>query len=86
MPRLAKYSIILPVRNGGEYVKECVNSIVEQTYTDFHLHVLDNYSTDGTLEWVRSLKDERIKIYPSEIALSMEEIVGKLDLFLKMSL
>ena len=59
------YSIILPVRNGGHYVKECVNSILGQTLADFELLVLDNCSTDGTLEWVRSLKDKRIICYPA---------------------
>jgi hypothetical protein len=34
---------------------------------------LDNNSNDGTLEWIKQLKDERITIYPSEISLSMEE-------------
>jgi glycosyltransferase involved in cell wall biosynthesis len=69
----AKYSVILPVRNGGEYVKECVNSILSQTYPDVDLHVLDNCSNDGTLEWIQSLNDERVKLYPAENPLSMEE-------------
>ena len=68
-----KYSIILPVRNGGEYVKECVSSILSQTLNDFNLHVLDNCSTDGTLEWISSLNDERIRISPSDKPLSIEE-------------
>src|SRR4029078_5164379 len=68
-----KYSLILPVYNGGEYVKECVQSILSQSFSQFNLHVLDNYSTDGTLEWLSSLKDERIKIYPAERFLPMEE-------------
>ena len=68
-----KYSIILPVRNGGHYVKECVSSILAQTLSDFHLQVLDNCSTDGTLEWIRSLKDDRITCYPAEKPLLIEE-------------
>lgn len=74
----AKYSIILPVRNGGEYVKECVNSILLQSYPDFHLEILDNCSTDGTLEWIRSLGDKRIKLYPVEKSLSIEENWGRI--------
>lgn len=73
-----KYSIILPVRNGGHYVKECVNSIFAQSLPDFHLHVLDNCSTDGTLEWLRSLTDPRIKIYPAETPLSIEDNWGRI--------
>lgn len=68
-----RFSIILPVHNGAEYVKECVNSILSQTIPDFNLHVLDNCSNDGTLEWINSLGDERIIVYPSKQTLSIEE-------------
>jgi glycosyltransferase involved in cell wall biosynthesis len=73
-----RYSIILPVRNGGEYVKECVHSILSQTLPDFNLHVLDNASTDGTLEWIRSLNDPRIVLVPSERSLTIEENWGRI--------
>lgn len=73
-----KYSIILPVRNGGDYIKLCVDSILRQTQTEFDLQVLDNCSTDGTLEWLRSLTDPRIKIYPAEKPLSIEENWGRI--------
>ena len=68
-----RYTIILPVRNGGEYVKECVNSILSQTLPDFSLKVLDNCSTDGTSEWISSLQDPRILIYHSTKPLTIEE-------------
>jgi glycosyltransferase involved in cell wall biosynthesis len=70
---MQKVSIIMPVRNGGNYVKECVNSILSQTYTDFNLIILDNASTDGTLEWLRSLSDNRVVIYPSTESLGIEK-------------
>ena len=75
---MAKYSIILPVRNGGHYVKECVASILSQKFIDFNFIVLDNASTDGTLEWLQSLNDERIKIVPSEKSLTIEENWGRI--------
>jgi glycosyltransferase involved in cell wall biosynthesis len=68
-----KFSIILPVKNGGEYVKECVQSILAQSCPDFNLHILENCSTDGTAEWLQTLRDERIIIIPAEIPLSIEE-------------
>src|SRR5690349_12057626 len=70
---MPKYSIILPVRNGGEYVRECVSSILAQSLGDFQLQVLDNCSTDGTSDYLESLKDERVKIYPAESSLTIEE-------------
>jgi glycosyltransferase involved in cell wall biosynthesis len=68
-----KFSIILPVKNGGEYVKECVQSILSQSYGDFNLHILENCSTDGTAEWLQTLKDKRIVIIPSKKSLSIED-------------
>jgi glycosyltransferase involved in cell wall biosynthesis len=70
---MSKYSIILPVRNGGAYLKECVQSILAQTYADFNLLVLDNCSTDGSPEYLASLHDSRIKVYPAAQPLSIEE-------------
>ncbi|MEO6329147.1 MAG: glycosyltransferase [Ginsengibacter sp.] len=74
----AKYSIILPVRNGGEFVKLCINSILSQTIQDFNLIVLDNCSEDGTLEYIQSLADDRILIYTSSKPLTIEENWGRI--------
>ena len=63
---LNKYSIILPVYNGGALIKACVQSILNQSYKDFNLIVLDNCSNDGTVQYLKSLKDERIIIYSTE--------------------
>jgi len=70
---MAKYSIILPVSNGGENLKQCVSSILQQTLQDFNLIVLDNQSTDGSTEWVKSLKNEKIVLHESAASLSIED-------------
>ena len=75
---MPEFSVILPVRNGGHYVKECVNSILSQTLNDFNLIVLDNCSTDGTLQWIDGLNDERIITYPSSTTLSIEDNWGRI--------
>lgn len=66
MTSINQFSIILPVRNGGNYVKECVHSILAQTYPHFNLIVLDNCSDDGTIEWIESLKNDKIVVNPSD--------------------
>jgi glycosyltransferase involved in cell wall biosynthesis len=70
---VSKFSIILPVRNGGEYLKECVNSILRQRRNDFNLIILDNCSTDGTTQWVRTLNDPRIVLMESPAPLTIEQ-------------
>ncbi|MBC7535379.1 MAG: glycosyltransferase [Ferruginibacter sp.] len=78
-----KYSIILPVYNGGQHVKECVNSILCQTYAEFDLLVLDNHSNDGTSEWLDSLKDSRISIYRTSAVLPIEQNWARISMIRK---
>ena len=68
-----KFSIILPVRNGGAYLKECVGSILTQTYKEFNFFILNNNSTDGSTEWLQSLSDERVMIVEAANDLSMPD-------------
>ena len=70
---MRKFSIFLPVRNGWPDVQECVRSILAQTYPHFELNVLDNRSSDNTLAWLKSLKDDRIRLRTSDSPLSIEE-------------
>ena len=68
------FSIVLPVRDGGEHVKLCVASILAQTLAgDFELLILENGSTDGTAEWLAAVRDPRVRVYPAERPLSIEE-------------
>jgi glycosyltransferase involved in cell wall biosynthesis len=75
---MATFSIILPVRNGGEYVKTCVQSILAQTCTDFELIVLDNASTDGTPAWIEGLANPKILLLPASSALTIEGNWGRI--------
>ena len=73
MTSALKFSIILPVHNGMEYIKECIDSILKQNYSSFDLIVLENGSTDGTLEWLQSISDNRLKIFPTDTFISMKD-------------
>lgn len=68
-----QFVIVLPVRNGGEYLKDCVASILAQTYERFRLVVLENASTDDTVGWLRQRHDPRITILESPAPLNIEE-------------
>jgi glycosyltransferase involved in cell wall biosynthesis len=68
-----KYSIILPVRNGSNHIKECVTGILTQSIKDFELLVLENCSTDNTIEIISSFKDHRIKLFSVSNPLTIEQ-------------
>lgn len=61
---MEKVSIIIPVYNGEKYIEECVTSILRQSYYDIELLVIDDGSTDKTVECLEKYrqKDSRIKI------------------------
>lgn len=56
---------LLPTYNDQKYIEECVDSILNQTYGDFELLIVDGGSTDGTLSLCRSIPDERIQVLES---------------------
>ncbi|MDP1867819.1 MAG: glycosyltransferase family A protein [Bradyrhizobium sp.] len=70
---MTRFSIVLPVRNGWPYVKECVESVLAQTYPHLDLIVLDNQSTDNTMTWLKTVKDKRIQLFCSQASLSIVE-------------
>jgi len=72
------FLIALPVRNGGEHFRECVRSVLAQTYPHFELLVLDNASTDDSIEWLRSQDDPRIRLVQSLLSLGIEDSWGRL--------
>jgi len=70
---LIRFSVFLPVRNGWPYVKECVESVLRQSYSDFELTVLDNQSSDETVSWVTSIGDPRVRVFTSSEPLSIQQ-------------
>ena len=61
----AKFTLIIPSYNGADYLKQCLNSVWAQTYPHFTVAVLDDGSADGSLEWLCSLSDPRLTVYPA---------------------
>jgi glycosyltransferase involved in cell wall biosynthesis len=53
-------SVILPVYNGGAFLREALESILNQRFTDFECIVIDDGSTDNTAQIVNSYTDPRI--------------------------
>ncbi|MFB3923208.1 MAG: glycosyltransferase family 2 protein [Terriglobia bacterium] len=56
-------SVCIPTYNSARYVRECIASVLAQTFADFELIVSDNASTDATCDIVRSFSDGRIRLH-----------------------
>jgi glycosyltransferase involved in cell wall biosynthesis len=61
-----KISVIMPVYNCELYIKEAIDSILNQTFLDFELIIIDDCSTDSTLSIVKSYGDPRINVVEKE--------------------
>lgn len=77
-------SVLLPVLNGAEYIRDSINSVLKQSYKRFEIIIIDGGSTDGTIEIVKSFHDERIRLVikeglglPASLNLGIELAVGK---------
>ena len=64
-----KVSVIMPSLNVGDYIRQCIESVVNQTLKEIEILCIDAGSTDGTLEILREYaeKDPRIRLEHSEV-------------------
>lgn len=60
------FSIIIPLYNKADYIAETLKSVLNQTYCDYEVIVVNDSSTDNSLEVASSFQDERIHIYTKE--------------------
>ncbi len=59
-------SIIMPSWNTGEFIAESIQSVLNQTYTNWELIIIDDCSSDDTDQIIESFNDERIKYLKNE--------------------
>ncbi|MGB0383498.1 MAG: glycosyltransferase family 2 protein [Ardenticatenaceae bacterium] len=58
-------SIVMPVYNGEKTIQKTIDSALQQTFTDFELIVVNDGSTDDTLEILNTIQDPRVKVISS---------------------
>ena len=61
-----KVSIILPVYNGEKYLKQAVQSVLWQTFSDFELIIINDGSTDNSSNVIKTFADLRIRVVDQE--------------------
>ena len=74
---MAKVTVLMPTYNVAPYVREAIDSVLRQTYRDFELLVIDDCSTDNTVEVVRSIEDPRIRIVQNEKNVGLAENLNR---------
>jgi glycosyltransferase involved in cell wall biosynthesis len=57
-----KVTVLMPAYNAAKYIAEAVHSVLEQTYTDFELLIVNNGSADNTVDEIKRFTDPRIRV------------------------
>src|SRR5262245_61704838 len=61
--RVPHVSVLLPVYNALPYLRDALDSILQQTFTDFEVLALDDASTDGSGAYLDSIDDPRMRVF-----------------------
>ncbi len=72
-----KISVVMSVYNGEKYLREAIESILTQTFTDFEFLIVNDSSTDGSSEIIRSYQDERIRVINNEQNIGLTKSLNK---------
>lgn len=73
-----KVSVLVPVYNASQFLRATINSVLHQTYTDFELILLNDYSTDNSEKIISEFHDERIRYYKNDKNLGISPSRNKL--------
>ena len=79
MSKDIKISVIMSVYNGEAYLAEAIDSVLGQSFTDFELIVINDCSTDGTVELLKYYEslDSRVKVHTNEVNLRLPSSLNK---------
>ena len=88
---MPKVTVLMPVYNGEKFLKEAIKSVLNQTYKDYELLVVDDVSRDSSEEIIKSFNDSRIRLARNEknmgqmasmnkaLALARGEYIARMD-------
>jgi glycosyltransferase involved in cell wall biosynthesis len=75
--KTAKVSVFIPVYNREQYVGAAIESILAQTFSDFEILLIDDGSTDHSVDRIRSYTDPRIRLFCNEKNLGIPKTRNK---------
>lgn len=70
-------SVVMPMRNAEAFLSDSVGSILTQTYRNLEFVILDDDSSDGSRNFVQSLKDHRIRLIKNEKQMGVAETLNR---------
>ncbi|MDX1372508.1 MAG: glycosyltransferase family A protein, partial [Nitrososphaeraceae archaeon] len=74
---LPKVSIIVPARNEANYIKKCIDSLLKQTYPNFEIILVNDSSSDSTLNILKDYEKHNSNIITLDIQTRPDDWIGK---------
>lgn len=82
---MSAVSVLMSSFNSADFIHDSIDSILNQTYSDFELIIVDDASTDSTLNIINGYNDPRIKLYPlkknvgvgAALSFGLDKVQGK---------
>ena len=73
---MPEITVLMPVRNGERYIKESIDSVLNQTLTDFEFLIIDDGSTDRTVEIIQgyTVSKTAVPIFKNFIAIISQTV------------
>jgi len=70
-------SVLMPVFNGEQFLRPAMNSILNQTFTDFEFIIVDDGSTDHSREILNSYTDSRVRLICNESNIGLTDSLNR---------
>ena len=70
-------TVLMPVYNGEKYLKEAIESILNQTFKDFEFLIINDGSTDNSVKIIQSFNDLRIRLIHNESNIGLIKTLNK---------
>ena len=74
---MPEITVLMPVYNGEKYLRPAIESILNQTFSDFEFLIINDGSTDNSESIILSYKDERIRYVKNENNLKLIKTLNK---------
>lgn len=74
---MPKVTVLMPVYNAGKFLREAIDSILNQTFKDFEFLIINDGSTDKTAQILQSYHDPRIKIVDNKVNIGLTRSLNK---------
>lgn len=66
-----KISVCIPVYNGAEFIEDAIRSVLNQSVLDYEILVVDNHSTDNTVELVKKFNNSKIRLIENSVNIGL---------------